>query len=337
MPELVSILIPAYNAEQWIGPAITSCLRQTWPNTEVIIVDDGSMDGTRTVARRFESKSVKVVKQENRGASAARNRALSLAQGDYIQWLDADDLLHPEKISRQMGSGDCRANPRLLLSSAWGSFSVSPERAVFVPGPLWEDLEPAEWLFRKLYHNAWMSPQSWLASRRLTDLTGPWDERLSLDDDGEYFCRMVVASEAIRFVADAKSYKRTGNVASLSSDINLSDRKKESQFLSMCRHIEHLRSLEDTPRTREACVRYLQRWLIYFYPDHTAILEQASSLARSLGGELHPPRLKAAYRLVQALFGWNAAKQAQGFVKKTKRRAATGWNTVLGLLSRGQL
>src|SRR5438874_10844901 len=104
MKPLVSILIPAYNAEPWIANTIKSALDQTWSRTEIIVVDDGSRDQTLQVARQFASKNVSVVTQENRGASAARNKALELCQGDYIQWLDADDLLSSDKIEGQMES-----------------------------------------------------------------------------------------------------------------------------------------------------------------------------------------------------------------------------------------
>ena len=124
MAQLVSILIPAYNAEKWIRDTINSALSQTWPKKEVIIVDDGSTDNTLQIARQFESKSVKVITQENMGACVARNKALSFAQGDYIQWLDADDLLAPDKISQQLKyAGDGR-NSQILLSSAWCRFYV---------------------------------------------------------------------------------------------------------------------------------------------------------------------------------------------------------------------
>src|SRR5437773_11525221 len=102
MAPLISILIPAYNAEPWIADTIRSALAQTWPRKEIVVVDDGSTDQTLAVARRFASKDVVVTTQENQGAAAARNSALSLCQGDYIQWLDADDLLSPEKVARQM-------------------------------------------------------------------------------------------------------------------------------------------------------------------------------------------------------------------------------------------
>src|SRR5438132_5148803 len=114
--------IPAYNAERWIADTITSALAQTWPRKEIIIVDDGSTDKTLSIARQFASASVSITAQDNQGAAAARNKALSLCQGDYIQWLDADDLLSPGKISRQMEAAQKYQNERILLSCGWGYF-----------------------------------------------------------------------------------------------------------------------------------------------------------------------------------------------------------------------
>ena len=85
MKPVVSILIPAYNAERWLAETIRSALGQTWPNKEIVVVDDGSRDRTLSIARQFASKCVSVVTQENQGASAARNRAFELCQGDYIR------------------------------------------------------------------------------------------------------------------------------------------------------------------------------------------------------------------------------------------------------------
>src|SRR5437016_10212691 len=131
MAPLVSILIPAYNAERWIGETIRSALAQTWPRKELIIVNDGSRDRTLEVARQFASGNVLVVTQQNQGASAARNKAFELCQGDYIQWLDADDLLSPAKIARQMEALDCYGSEQPLFSSAWGQFYSRIEIASF--------------------------------------------------------------------------------------------------------------------------------------------------------------------------------------------------------------
>src|SRR5206468_12705012 len=102
----VSILIPAYNAENWIADTLESAIAQAWPHKEIIVVDDGSTDETLAIARRFEPKGVRVVTQPNQGAAAARNKAFSLSRGDYIQWLDADDLLSRDKV--KIGRASCR-------------------------------------------------------------------------------------------------------------------------------------------------------------------------------------------------------------------------------------
>src|ERR1700731_2611576 len=119
MEPLVSILIPAYNAEAWIADAIESALGQTWRRKEIIVVDDGSTDRTPAIARRFASSEVAIITQEHQGQAASRNHALSLSQGDYIQWLDADDLLSADKIAKQMEAArECRS-ARTLMSSEW--------------------------------------------------------------------------------------------------------------------------------------------------------------------------------------------------------------------------
>jgi len=132
-------LIPAYNAESWITDTIRSAVAQTWPHKQIIVVDDGSTDQTLAVARRFESNGVRVITTSNQGAAAARNRAFSLSRGDYIQWLDADDLLSPDKIERQMQAAEQISNHRTLLSSGWGYFLYRPFKAKFSSSSLWCD------------------------------------------------------------------------------------------------------------------------------------------------------------------------------------------------------
>src|SRR5436190_3441118 len=147
MAPLVSILIPAYNSERWIAETIKSALNQTWPRKEIIVVDDGSRDQTLATARRFASKTVAVISQENQGASAARNKALELCQGDYIQWLDADDLIAPDKIANQVEASEHYGN-RTLFSAAWGHFYYRIDKAKFASTSLWCDLSAVEWLIR---------------------------------------------------------------------------------------------------------------------------------------------------------------------------------------------
>lgn len=97
----VSILIPCYNAERWIGEAIQSALNQTWADKEVIVVDDGSVDNSLDVIRSFGDQ-IQWESGPNRGGNVARNRLLELASGEWVQYLDADDYLLPDKIEKQL-------------------------------------------------------------------------------------------------------------------------------------------------------------------------------------------------------------------------------------------
>jgi glycosyltransferase involved in cell wall biosynthesis len=323
---LVSILIPAHNAEDWIADTLQSALAQTWPRKEIIVVDDGSTDGTLAVARRFESEMVRVVAQPNQGAAATRNKAFSLCRGDYIQWLDADDLLAPDKIECQVAAiGHER---RKLLSCGFGRFMYRYDRAVFVPTALWSDLSAVEWLLRKLGRNLFMQTGTWLMSRELAEAAGPWDTSLLADDDGEYFCRVLLASSGVRFVSKAKMYYRTPWYSSLGY-IGRSPEKIRAHWRSIKLHIGYLRGLEDTPRVHTACIRYLQTCLIYFYPEYHEIVREAEQLAEELGGRLGAPSLSWKYVCVRAVFGWTLAKHAQRLLPRIRWTFARQWDRVM--------
>jgi glycosyltransferase involved in cell wall biosynthesis len=195
---------------------------------------------------------VAVISQENQGAPAARNKAFELCQGDYIQWLDADDLLSPNKVAQQMEMAERSQSRRTLISCGWGYFRYRPSKAKFVPTSLWCDLSPIEWMLKKWEGNHHMQTATWLVSRELTNSAGPWDLRLMGDDDGEYFCRVLLASEGVRFAPDAKVFYRITD-SNRWSHIGRSDRKIEAHFLSMKMQIGYLRSVEDTSRVRAAC------------------------------------------------------------------------------------
>jgi Glycosyl transferase family 2 len=328
MKPLVSILIPAFNAEEWIADTIHSAIDQTWPRKEIIIVDDGSTDQTFSIARQFDSKEVKVVAQQNQGAAAARNKAFSLCQGDYVQWLDADDLLAPDKLAHQIRVSEQWGDSRTLLSSAWGRFIYRVNRAKFVPTSLWGDLSPVEWLMRKMSEDAFMQTDSWLVSRELCEAAGHWDTRLLSDDDGEYFCRVISTSNGIRFVPEAKAFYRITRLSRLSY-VGLSKKKQDALLLSIQLHVKHIQSLEDSERVRVACIAFLRDSLISFYPERPDIVEELETLAQSLGGQLEAPRLRWKYAWMKPLFGWDLAKQAQLRLPQLKASVIRSWDKAM--------
>jgi len=325
---LVSILIPAYNAETWIGYTLQSAIAQTWRRKEIIVVDDGSRDRTAEVARRFASKGVVVVSKENEGAAAARNHAFSLSQGDYIQWLDADDLLAPDKIERQLGSLHQSESKRILLCSAWAYFHFRTTRARFVPTSLWQDLSPVEWFVKKMGEDLYMQTANWLTSRELAEAAGPWDTRLLSDDDVEYFSRVLLASEGTRFVPEARMFYRITPWSRLSY-IGTSNEKKDALCLSMRLQIQYARSLEDSPRVRKACLAYIQSWLAHFYPERPDILAELRSLAAKLGGHLEEPHLRWKYAWMKPILGYSTAKSAQMVLPQLKASLVRRWDKAM--------
>jgi glycosyltransferase involved in cell wall biosynthesis len=328
MKPLVSILIPAYNAEAWISDTLRSAVAQTWERKEIIVVDDGSTDRTLAIARQFESDQLRVVTHKNQGAAATRNKALSLSRGDYIQYLDADDLMGPDKIAKQVEALGETPDKRILLSGSWGNFMYRYYRTKFIPSALWNDLTPVEWLVRKMGLNLYMQTASWLVSRELAEAAGPWDTRLLGDDDGEYFCRVLLASDGVRFVPESKVYYRLSGSSSLSY-VGLSRRKQDAQMCSMKLHIGYLRSLEDSDRTRAACVTFLQTWLVSFYPSRMDLVEESQQIAGELGGKLHPPHMKWTYAWMKPLFGWPFARRAQVRLSGMKWDMTRSWDNML--------
>lgn len=94
---MVSVIIPCYNAERWVAEAIQSCLDQTYSPIEVIVIDDGATDRSLEVIKSFGQR-IRWETGPNRGGNCARNRGLALSKGQYVQFLDADDYLLPEKL-----------------------------------------------------------------------------------------------------------------------------------------------------------------------------------------------------------------------------------------------
>ena len=105
MNSLVSAIIPTYNSVNYISEAINSVLNQTYKNCEIIVVDDGSTDNTRKTVENYIRKyphKIKYFYQENKGPSAARNKGIKEARGNYIAFLDSDDLWLPDKLEKQI-------------------------------------------------------------------------------------------------------------------------------------------------------------------------------------------------------------------------------------------
>jgi glycosyltransferase involved in cell wall biosynthesis len=245
---LVSVIIPAWNAGEWIAETVDSVVRQDWLNLEVIVVDDQSTDKTASIVRNCVDARVRHVAQSHAGASAARNRGLRESRGDLIQFLDADDLLGHDKVRLQVEA--LSEQPAGSIASCrWSRFSNDIESADRVVETISEESDPIEWLTQSLNGGNMMHPAAWLIPRTIADQAGPWNERLSLHDDGEYFARVLARATRNVFVPGAEVFYRT-------LPASLSQRRSRSAIESafaVCRarHETLLRARDDS-RTRQA-------------------------------------------------------------------------------------
>jgi glycosyltransferase involved in cell wall biosynthesis len=308
-PPLVSVLVPCYNAERWVGAALESVLTQTWPAVEVILVDDGSTDGSLTVAKRYAPRGVRVEAQDNRGAAAARNTALRLAKGDYIQYLDADDLLAPDKIESQVTTLADRPRGN-VAAGRWARFQDDPSTAVFGPYPNARDLSGVELLQINFEEGCMMHPAAWLLPRAVADRAGDWNESLSLNDDGEYFARVALAADAIHFCSNARSYYRSSVSGSLSGRKDAS--ALASQYRSTELIAEHLMKRDASSRTRAALAFGWKSAAVELYPGAPDLSRLAEEHSKALGGSPKPVPMGGRMRLASQVVGWRMAKRLLG-------------------------
>lgn len=177
----VSVVIPCYNAARWIPATLASVRSQEGVDLDVIVVDDGSTDGTAEAARRSDPEAT-IIRTENQGASAARNLGTSYVRGEFVQYLDADDLLAPEKLRVQMA-----ALERTGADVAYGDWQklVEQKSGDFREGEIIRrqlDDDPAI----ALLVSFWCPPAVYLFRRGIVDKVGSWNLRLPVIQDARF-------------------------------------------------------------------------------------------------------------------------------------------------------
>ncbi|MFT3782015.1 MAG: glycosyltransferase family 2 protein [Nibricoccus sp.] len=312
---LTSVLVPCHNSERWISQTIKSALAQEGARVEVIAVDDGSTDNTLQELRRFDPK-IQVITTPNRGASAARNTAYRAAQGEFIQYLDADDLLAPGKIAAQLALA--RDDDRLLTFGSIIHFDDgSPlETGTRFTATLREELHtPTEFLIDLLGGNGqgWMvQTGQWLIPRQIAEQAGPWNETLSVDDDGEYFCRVVLAAREIAPCPKSVSYYRKfSNGRNLSAQFAATRVGAASQLASTRLKSQHLGRATTDSRAAAAFAKQYAGIAVQCYPQAALVSAEAEAEVRKLGCSLCPPKGTPSFNTFSRILGWKLARRMQ--------------------------
>jgi len=306
---LVSILIPCYNAERYVAAAIQSALDQTWPNKEIIVVDDASIDGSGAILDSFCVKGVRVIHERFGNASSARNRAFKESTGEFIKFFDADDLLEPRTIELQMER--LAGSQTAVASAEWGRF-YGDDLATFKPNPqsVWRDMNSLDWLVETwMDARPMMQPGMFLIPRAVLGRSGLWNEKLTLIDDFEFYARVLCHASEVRFTPGAKLYYRSGLQGSLSS--RKSRAAVESAFDSVMSGTAHLLARRQDEKARLACANLLQDFIYTYYPEHGDLRKNMEERIEKLGGSSLPPSGPPRFEQLRRIIGWKLARRVQ--------------------------
>ncbi len=315
MSKLVSVIIPTWNAAAYIQETLQSVLNQSYSNIEIIVVDNASTDKTVQKIQELRLSNLRLIQlQENQGAASARKMGFEQANGSFIQYLDGDDLLSANKILDQVQKLELKPESLAFgnVTFFWDGenpWSKNPEPNA----PYYFSSEKPLSFLLNLYGltgSAGMIPiHSWLSPRTILEKSGPWNVGLTVDDDGEYFCRAILASNGLVFVPDSIAYYR-----------KFKNRKSLSREQS---HAAMRSSFHATELKYQVCNRYSQNsdevqsvFALHYmeladitWPEFPDLTRMALRRVAALGGTSHIPFIgNPVLNKLKYIFGWKNMK-----------------------------
>lgn len=315
---LVSIIIPAYNAAKHIAESIQSAISQSWANKELIVIDDGSTDETLDIIKSFDNQVIKVFQQAKSGASATRNRGILESKGDYIQFLDADDILSTYKIEQQVLAIANHTNALAVCSTV--HFDEHQAHALFTPSLYEEEFlktsdEPVKFLIRLWGgysgKGSMIQPNAWLIPRNLINKAGNWNENLTLDDDGEFFTRIILNSTGIIKVDGVFNYYRKFNSNKSLSSLRSYDAFNKNFESVLLKRNELFKYCQDE-YAKKAIARQLISIAVACYPRYAKLTNKIVKEINKLGKyKLTPISGGAITRKISVVTGWKITRILQ--------------------------
>ncbi len=311
MRDFVSIIIPCFNSLPYLEETLGSLYSQEHDNFEIILVDDHSNSDTLDFLNNQTDPRFTWYANPSKGACAARNYGFSLSKGDYIQYLDADDILSENKLAEQVSL--LKENPNCVAVCSTAHFYSEKNENIINDQEFLFDINQPEKFLLNLWgadgkRNNMIQTNAWLTPRSIIDKVGPWDESLTKDQDGEFFARVVMKSSGICYAQNALNYYRK-----FVGGTNISAGKKRHHFESQIKALESKRTqLKEFASTQE----YKNAFAIQYktigvdaWPEYKDLHEITFIELEKLGGTNFMPIIGG--RLIQTLakvFGWKFAK-----------------------------
>lgn len=322
---LVSIIIPFHNAENYMEETIQCVINQTWENKELILIDDGSKDSSKKIAKKFENSWIKIFEQENKGASVARNLGLEYAKGDFIQFLDSDDLLSTNKIETQVC--ELIKHPKSIAVCSTIHFKNNKDLEFLKPSHyeekfLFNSDSPADFLINLWGGNdnegSMVQTNAWLVPKSIIEKAGKWEEFYSPDDDGEYFSRVILASDGIRYVKGCSNYYR--KVENGLANRNSYEALNGVYQSTLLKQKNLFKYRNNNNEAKFAIARILIALAVEAYPNHESLSKKIEQDIKELGNYKYIPI--SGGPIIQKLsfiLGWKLARFAQFSYNKVRK------------------
>lgn len=306
--------MPVYNSAAFLQKSVQSLLQQTYLNIEIIIVDDSSTDNSYAIAQSLAAEKVRVLQQPNAGAAIARNTGLAAATGDYIQFMDVDDFLSPDKIEKQVAA--LQQRPGCLAVCNYINFVLDedldkPIKAEEQGHFIYSSNNPASFLIDLLGakgESNFIQTNCWLIPLPLIEKAGGWRAYRCPDDDGEFFSRVILESEGIIYVPGILNYyRRDKRDNKLSANPNR--KYVQNILLSIDLKYDYLQQKVNEEKLHKAfAVQYFE-YAIYHYPQYMVLSRIALKRYKKMKQKAGMPLLGGRFiEAIKNIFGWKAAR-----------------------------
>ena len=299
---MISVLIPNYNGAPFIKGCIDSLSEQLGIGDEIVVVDDHSTDDSLPLLKNLSERNPSLVVSinPNRGGASARNHALSISKHPWIQWLDIDDYLGKNKLRHQRLK--LKDHPNSIAVSPFVPFIDNPENGTIQEDRDWDCSEivtGADWLASERM----TIPACWFGPRHIFEKAGPWDTKLKINQDGEYFARVLAQAESVSFEPNVTVWYRRGNSASVSQ---FTAEKAASLFASVDSIHKTALALEDSTRMRQMLANRHQHAIYTAYPHCPAGIDRAKTALKELPKPTisNPNAVSSLSKGISSIFGW---------------------------------
>jgi glycosyltransferase involved in cell wall biosynthesis len=313
MQPLVSIIIPVYNASAYLENAIRELLKQTYQHLEIIIVDDASTDNSLQIAKQNSSEKVIVISQDNAGAASARNNGLKTAKGVYVQFMDIDDFLSYDKISKQVLALSNEKNKVAVCN--YINFNNDEELPLLRPNDqssfIFSSDNPIDFLLNLWGSNGtsnFIQTNSWLVPRTLIDKAGGWHNYRCPDDDGEFFSRILLASDGVVYVPNVYNYyRRTNSENKLSSNSN--KKYLQNTLLTIGLKYSYVKAISSDEKVEMAFAKQYLDFAVHNYPQQKVLSAIAYRSYNRMNQKSSLPLLGGKFiELLKRYLGWRFAR-----------------------------